>query len=482
MGSMMTRLCVKKLSSRCLGWSALCVLLTVSAQSMAAPAEQFTKLLSTLSELRENQPSACGETLRKEWVGRVARDWYLWTDELALVDPRSTTAQTLNALTEPWLQTGDPGFSYLTTRQLDESQYTSGAYIGFGFRSGVGPEDALFLADVFESGPAWEAGLRRGMRVLEVDTGFGFETWQSLAERGAPSSEVFGPAVLGTQRGFRLLDHDDEVLEVYIKKDELDPPAIASEPMLIDRPGRDPVGYLNFRQFTLSARLPLINASRFFREEGVTDYIIDLRYNGGGLLSIADVMLDLLGGNLADRQRSFFLSHNNWRADYNVYEYFERFTESIEPLRFVFITTRGTASASELVINSLAPHVEVVLVGSDTRGKAVGQYAFDQPGCDARMRLVSFEILNGEEVGGYYTGLADTGRFTLCAAADDLSRPFTDPEEDSFGTALGWLEEGSCPSQPITDKPPRSWRLSSALPAWLLHPPKARGEIGYRRH
>ena len=52
--------------------------------------------------------------------------------------------------------------------------------------------------------------------------------------------EVFGPAVLGTQRGFRLLDHDDEVLEVYIKKDELDPPAIASEPMLIDRPGRDP--------------------------------------------------------------------------------------------------------------------------------------------------------------------------------------------------------------------------------------------------
>ena len=56
------------------------------------------------------------------------------------------------------------------------------------------------------------------------------------------------------------------------------------------------------------------------------------------------------------------------------------------------------------MINSLAPHVEVVLVGSDTRGKAVGQYAFDQPGCDARLRLVSFEILNGEEVGGYYTG------------------------------------------------------------------------------
>ena len=79
----------------------------------------------------------------------------------------------MNALTEPLAADGrDPGFSYLTTRQLDESQYTSGAYIGFGFRSGVGPEDALFLADVFR-GPAWEAGLRRGMRVLELIRGLG---------------------------------------------------------------------------------------------------------------------------------------------------------------------------------------------------------------------------------------------------------------------------------------------------------------------
>ena len=179
---MMTTWSGGKLSSQKLKGFAVCALLAVSAQSTAAPSEQFTKLLSTLDELRSSQPSACGETLRKEWVGSVARDWYLWNDELAPVDPAdySTAQAYLNALTEPLAADGrDPGFSYLTTRQLDESQYTSGAYIGFGFRSGVGPEDALFLADVFESGPAWEAGLRRGMRVLAVDTGFGFETWQS---------------------------------------------------------------------------------------------------------------------------------------------------------------------------------------------------------------------------------------------------------------------------------------------------------------
>ena len=58
-----------------------------------------------------------------------------------------------------------------------------------------------------------------------------------------------------TQRGFRLLDHD-EVLEVYIK-DELDPPAIASEPMLIDRPVVIPSDISIFVN-SLSARLPLM--------------------------------------------------------------------------------------------------------------------------------------------------------------------------------------------------------------------------------
>ena len=451
----------------------------------AAPDVQFTRLLNTLGDVRSSEPSPCGETLRKDWVGEVVRDWYLWNDELADVNPQdfATAQQYLSALTEPLAADGrDPGFSYLTTRQEDESQFTSGAYIGFGFRSGVGPDGELFLADVFEGGPAWDAGFRRGMEVLEVDTGLGFETWDALTQREATNLEVFGPSERGVRRGFRLLDGGDAILEVYVEKDELDPPAIAGEPTLIDRPGQDPVGYLNFRQFTLSARLPLISASRNFLNEGITDYVIDLRYNGGGLLSIADLMLDLLGGRLADRQRSFYVSHNNWRSDYNAYEYFERFSESLDPLRFAFITTRGTASASELVINSLAPHVEVALVGTDTRGKAVGQYPFDQPGCDARVRLVSFEILNGEGEGEYYNGLADTGRFTLCPAKDDLSKAFTDPEEDSLKTALAWLEEGACPTTAASEEAPRAWHRLQALPPWLLYTPDVPEKLHLRRH
>ena len=452
--------------------------------ALSNPGLQFQSLLKTLRDFKSDTPSPCGETLRKDWVGRVASDWYLWNGELdtaADPDEYSSSQAFLNALTAPLAADGrDPGFSYVTTRQLDESQFTSGAYVGFGFRSGVGAENRLYLADVFEGGPAWNADFRRGMEILAIDTGDGFETWADLLSREATMEAVFGPSKIAVRRGFQLLDSDGLVIEAYVKKDELNPPAIAGEPTLIERSGLPPVGYLNLRQFTQSARGPLSAASEFFQLNGVTDFVIDLRYNGGGLLSVADLMLDLFGGRIADQQTSFYLAHNERRSYYNTYAYFNERPESVDPRRFVFITTGGTASASELVINSLAPHSEVAMVGTDTRGKAVGQYAFDQPNCEARLRLVSFEILNGEGLGGYYNGLADTGRFTLCPADDDLSKAFADPGEDSLGASLEWLEKGACrPRARDLGRPSENKR---GLPDWLTAPTKSHELMNSRRH
>jgi len=167
-------------------------------------------------------------------------------------------------------------------------------------------------------------------------------------------------------------------------------------------------------------------------------------------LSVADRMLDLLGGLVAEDERSFWITHNDKQSDLDQGAVFAELPQSMAPIRIAFITTGGTASASELVINGLAPYIEVVLVGEDTLGKAVGQYAFDQnqlseyAECDTRLRLVAFEIVNGEGDGGYYTGLVDSGRFTLCPAADDVTRDWGDPLEASVTTALGWLNQGVC--------------------------------------
>lgn len=412
--------------------------------------------------------NSCDVDGQKDFVTSVTQDWYLWYDELADVNPANyATAQGyLSALTAPLgADSRDPGFSYITTITEDEARFTSGAYVGFGFRFDLDATNRMFFADVFQESPAGEAGFNRGNEVLAIDTGSGFETIAELAERGATVEELFGASAAGVERTFRI-SQAGRVFEATITKRELDTPPLAVEPLLIEREGLSPVGYLNLRGFTTSANEPLANASAVFRDAGVTDLVIDFRYNGGGLLDVADRLLDLMAGQLAQGEESFRLAHNDKRAaEYDEGARFAPQPNSMAPLRIAFITTGSTASASELVINSLAPHIEVVLVGEDTLGKAVGQYAFDQPDCDTRLRLVAFEIVNGEGLGGYYTGLLDTGRFTLCPAVDDITRAFGDPEEASLSRALDWLNGNTCATA-VTSS--RSASRSLPQPSWSV--------------
>ena len=395
-----------------------------------------------------NPPAAdsCGVESQKAFVSDVANEWYLWYDELAAADASSYDSANafLRALTAPLATDArDPGFSYVTTRTEDEAGFTSGAFVGFGFRFNVTASNQFYFVDVFEGSPAGDADLDRGDEVIAIDVGSGFETLDELAARGATSAELFGASEAGVERGFRVLS-GNETRDVVLSKRELDTPPLVGEPLLLARDGLSPVGYLNLRSFTLSASAPFAEATQQFRDAGVTDLVIDLRYNGGGLLEVTERVLNLLGGDIAGGAASFRITHNDKQRDEDVSADFASLAETLSPLRIAFITTEATASASEVVINSLAPYVETVLVGSDTLGKAVGQYAFDLPGCETRLRLVSFELQNGEGQGGYYTGLASTGRFTLCPAQDDITRPFGDPAEMSLKTALDWLNTGTC--------------------------------------
>ena len=114
------------------------------------------------------------------------------------------------------------------------------------------------------------------------------------------------------------------------------------------------------------------------------------------------------------------------------------------------IGTRSTASASELVTNAMLPYVasgRIALVGANTSGKPVGQFAFDLADCDLRIRAVTFQTLNANDEGDYFTGLASVMPNT-CRANDDFTRPLGDPAEASIATALDFLAGRSC--TPIT--------------------------------
>ena len=114
-------------------------------------------------------------------------------------------------------------------------------------------------------------------------------------------------------------------------------------------------------------------------------------------------------------------------------------------MKIAFIGTGGTASASELVINSFTPYLRTssALVGSNTFGKPVGQIALDRSQCDDRLRVVAFKTENAERQGDYYTGLASEVEAS-CQAADDIQRPLGDPAEASVKGALDFLAGRSC--------------------------------------
>ena len=449
----------------------LLIALMVSGQTMANPAQRFSNLLEQTESVRglgEQEPivEACGEQTKKDFVQLVAAGdaslsfdpWYLWYNEMADIDPDDYgTAQSyLDALTAPLAVDGrDPGFSYLTTQAEDDARGSTGAYVGYGFRFTIDDLGRFIFVDVLQDTPAGLANFDRGNEIVAMDVGNGFETIEEISQRhfylGTLLDEMFGPSEAGVERGFRVRQGSATV-EATLVKTELVTPPLAVEPLLLERTGTTPVGYLHLRSFIGTANDALDDAMAVFGQAGVEDLVIDFRYNGGGRPDVADRMLDLLAGTLpsAIGQESWRLAHNDRRSEEDFGASFAPLPDSIRPLRIAFITTGGTASASELVINSLSPHIEVVLVGENTLGKAVGQYAFDQnlgppewASCDTRLRLITFEIVNGEGNGGYYNGLVDAG-FTLCPAADDITRPFGDPEEASLKSALAWLNEGQC--------------------------------------
>lgn len=425
-----------------------------------------------------------------DFVEAVIDSWYLWYRETATVDKSeySNPQAYLDARLAPLIAEGrERNFSYVTTIAQDETSIGSGAYIGFGFRNSPPPAPPLFIADVFESGPAWKAGVRRGMELLAVDAGSGFETLEELSSRGATSEEVFGASEIGVVRGFRFLQGSD-VIEVSIAKAELAPPALAGQPLLIESDGVTPVGYLHLRQFTETALVPeaghpsIRDAAVLFKDAGVTDLIVDLRYNGGGLIRVADVFMDLLGGSIAEGEASFKIQVNDQHPDFNEdrenWGIFDVQAETISPLRVAFITSRDyTASASEMVINGLAPWVDVALIGENTYGKQVGQgrwdmYEYDdgldQAECDVALRLTSFEIVNGEDMGGYHqVGLDGTGRFTLCSGVDDFSAAFGARDESLVATALQWLEGGTCRTRATASVSSYRKSTANAAPSWL---------------
>ncbi|MGK0325681.1 MAG: C-terminal processing protease CtpA/Prc [Polaribacter sp.] len=176
--------------------------------------------------------------------------------------------------------------------------------------------------------------------------------------------------------------------DISLLKEELQENPVAITKVFTE--GTNKIGYLLYNQFARNYDGQLNAAFSNLKSEGITDLIIDLRYNGGGSVSSATYLGSMVTGQFNGDLYSQEVWNDKIKNALPAERFLNNFTDEIKNTdsnrnvvlqerinslgldNVYFITTYSTASASELVINSLSSHIDVKLVGKTTRGKQVG--------------------------------------------------------------------------------------------------------------
>ena len=395
----------------------------------------------------------CSLASRKDTALSLFREWYLFPNLLdTSVNQASfaTLQDYIDALVAPArAQSKDRFFSYVTSIEEEEAFSNSGATAGFGFRLSYDTTNRrVFIVETFEGTAALGANVDRGSEILGIGrTASSIVSVNSLFATGGARavSDALGPSDPGTTRVLRIRDQAGVERDVSLSKTDFsfDPISDRYGAQVIND-GAKQVGYINLRTFSVAdASNQLAAAFGDFRTQGITEFVIDLRYNGGGRLDVAYAMADLLGrGNDGDLFST--VAFRASKSENNSQHFFNVRPQSVDPTKIAFIGTGSTASASELIMVGMIPYVpDSALIGQNTFGKPVGQSAFDVAECDDRYRPVTIQLENANGNGEYFFGLADVMPAT-CRAQDDITFQLGDPNEAMVATALDYLAGRSC--------------------------------------
>ncbi len=361
----------------------------------------------------QTSPISCTTAGKNVYVRDVMSDLYLWYSEMPNVNPTSYASPEayLDAVR---YRTLDSTFSYITSRAANDAFYSDSQFIGIGLSTALNGVEMRVL-QVFAESPASEAGLTRGDRIIEI----GVET----------------DLVFVSQAGARR--------EAHLVKRLVTIPTV-SLTQVYNIGGRR-IGYIFFRNFVEPSYEALDKAFAELSAARVDDLVLDLRYNGGGLVNVAQHLASYIGGVITEGQVFAEYFHNDKNTFRNHSIRFENKPQRLTLDRLIVVTTGGSASASELVINALRPFMPVIVVGSKTYGKPVGQYGIEF--CDKLLAPVSFALRNANGQGDFFEGFAPD-----CAAPDDADHQLGDLEEESVKEALTFATTGACRPRSLTSQ------------------------------
>ena len=388
-----------------------------------------------------------------------SNQYYLWYDEIPntykmadftnpidYFDVLKTTARTPSgALKDKY------HFTY-STEEWEKLQ-SSGIDLGYGvtWKRNSSTAPRTWLVTLVEPGsPAANAGLRRGDMLVKVD-GVDFVNATGTAAVNTINAGLF-PESAGTPHAFTL-QRGSATYDVSMTAAEVSVDPVKSVQVLDTPTGK--VGYLSFETHNAVSEKELVDAFTTFKQAAVSDLVLDMRYNGGGLLYIASELSYMIAGPDQTRGKIFERpQYNDKTAQQQAIPFLSTAYGFSSPnpvrsgtvlpylslKRVTVLTTPGTCSASEAVINGLrGADIQVDVIGSQTCGKPYGFTPV--PNCGTTYFSIEFKGVNNKGFGDFSDGLAAT-----CQVADDLSRPIGDPAEGLLAAALAYRQTGTCPT------------------------------------
>lgn len=377
------------------------------------------------------------ENLAKDTAWLYTQELYLWYKNLPSTFNARSYADPNAVMTAIRAYSSEPGFtgavdkwSFAATK-TEWDNVSSGISGDFGL--GIffnGPND-LRVSYVEPASPAGSAGIARSWRFISINGDTTINTNDATITRIAT-------AIQGSSTGsfiFRRPDNTDTSITLTAA-------SYQEQPILLDsiyNLGNSKVGYLVYNSFLGSIADTKSKFSTLFNKynsAGITDMVVDLRYNGGGYVDLQNELANYLvpsSGNAGVMLKEQF--NDKYSSLYDTTINYSK-KGGLNLSRIFFITTKNTASASELLINSLKPYMDVKLIGRATHGKPVGFFGLSAG--DWYVFPVSFRSVNKNGDGNYFDGLQPDA-----TVSDGLTKGWGDVEESCLASALHYINSGS---------------------------------------
>lgn len=404
-------------------------------------------------------PSIPGQEV-KQAIFDSMTEWYYWNQELpATVDFGSFDSN--EAMLDAIIFKPLDRFSYLTTQEAFNNAFV-GRNAGHGFGFAFTADEKLYISFVFDESPAGLDGWKRGWEITQIN---GKPIAEYKTSTGGYDFKLGAPDP-GISNSFTFKLPDGTTTSRNNIKAEYQSNSVLEQKVF--EVGGKKVGYWAYQSFKATAGLSptrsaeVTTSMEFFQSQGVQDLIIDLRYNGGGSVAVAEQISNYLIQASNSGKLMYTNKLNANKTSQNTSKNYSKIG-SLELSRVIFITSRGSASASELIINNLDPYLEVILIGDNTFGKPVGSFprsGFNRVLKDNNVEVVpiTFATANSEGKAEYFDGFP--ANFTV---GDSPQFGWGDPQDLRLAAALQYVQNGNISGRMMDTYFKPKWEMIDAF-------------------